>query len=62
MRYSFAPLALAALAVANPVPQGVTSAVAPEESAPAGCQTSSDGEFQIQVIEGNAKRGLQSVT
>ena len=50
MRYSIAPLALAALAAAKPMPQGVTSAIAPSASAPAGCSPDYSGSFQIQVV------------
>lgn len=40
MQYSLAVLALAAAAAASPFPQGVTEEIAPEASAPAGCQVS----------------------
>lgn len=50
MRSAFAPLAFAALAAANPMPQGVTSAVSPEASSPAGCSSSYSGAFEIQVV------------
>lgn len=63
MRYSLAPVALAALAAANPMPQGVTSAISPSTSAPAGCMPDYSGEFQIQVVNvtSTAKRGVQKV-
>lgn len=50
MRYSIASLALAALAAAKPMPQGVTSAISPSSSAPAGCSSSYSGTFEIQVV------------
>jgi len=61
MRYSLAPLALAALAVAKPVPGGVSSAVAPSSSPPAGCSTSYSGTFEIQVVNvtSSSKRAVQ---
>lgn len=64
MRYSLAPLALAALAVAKPVPGGVSSAVAPSSSPPAGCSTSYSGTFEIQVVNvtSSSKRAVQKVS
>ncbi|KXT06482.1 hypothetical protein AC578_6030 [Pseudocercospora eumusae] len=61
MRYSLAPVALAALAAANPMPQGVTSAIAPSTSAPAGCKPDYSGQFQIQVVNvtSTGKRGVE---
>ncbi|EME88948.1 uncharacterized protein MYCFIDRAFT_86151 [Pseudocercospora fijiensis CIRAD86] len=50
MRYSIAPVALAALAAANPTPQGVTAAISPSTSSPAGCKPDYSGTFQIQVV------------
>ncbi|KAK5717609.1 hypothetical protein LTR17_015962 [Elasticomyces elasticus] len=50
MQYSLTCLALAALAVAKPMPQGVTSAISPSASAPADCQASYDGTFSIQTV------------
>ncbi|EON61345.1 hypothetical protein W97_00559 [Coniosporium apollinis CBS 100218] len=50
MQYSLAVLALAAAAAASPFPQGVTEEIAPEASAPAGCQVSYPGEFQVTVV------------
>ncbi|WPH05006.1 protein containing internal repeats (PIR) [Acrodontium crateriforme] len=44
MRSALAPLALAALAAANPLPAASASA------APAGCQTSYSGKFEIQTV------------
>lgn len=63
MRYSFAPLALAALAAANPMPQGVTSAISPKSTAPAGCSPNYSGTFEIQVVNitGPGKRDLSLV-
>jgi hypothetical protein len=48
MQYAFGLLALAASAVA--APQGVTSAISPPSSAPAGCSPDYSGEFQITVV------------
>ncbi|KAK5710679.1 hypothetical protein LTR15_012835 [Elasticomyces elasticus] len=50
MQYSLTCLALAALAVAKPMPQGVTSAISPSASAPADCKASYDGTFSIQTV------------
>lgn len=50
MHYSFAAVALAGLAVAKPMPQGVTSAISPSGSPAAGCSTSYSGSFEIQVV------------
>ncbi|KAK5684472.1 hypothetical protein LTS10_004342 [Elasticomyces elasticus] len=50
MQYSLTCLALAALAVAKAMPQGVTSAVSPSTSAPADCKASYDGTFSIQTV------------
>lgn len=50
MRYSLAPVALAALAAATPVPQGVTESISPDGETPEGCLTSYDGEFNIQIV------------
>lgn len=64
MRYSFAPLALAALAAASPVPQGVTETLTPDGSAPAGCESSYDGGFNIQIVnvsDVSTKRSLTKV-
>ena len=62
MRYSFAALALAALTSANPMPQGVTSAIAPSGSPLAGCSTSYSGNFEIQVVNvTSSKRDVEKV-
>lgn len=62
MRYAYAPLALAALVAASPVPQGVTEEIAPDAPAPSGCETSYDGEFNIQIVnQTDAKRSLHKV-
>jgi hypothetical protein len=50
MRTAFATLALAVLAAAEPIPQGVTSAIAPDEAPPAGCSENYDGRFQISAV------------
>lgn len=53
-------LALAGVAVANPVPSGVTSAIAPSGTAPAGCSTSYASTFEISTVKiGSSKRGLE---
>lgn len=57
---TFVALALAGSVLARP--QGVTSAIAPEASAPAGCSDSSDSKFQISVVNvtsSASKRGVQ---
>lgn len=61
MRYSLAPVALAALVAATPVPQGVTENLPADGATPSGCQTSYDGEFNIQIVnvsDSSAKRSL----
>jgi len=50
MRTTLASLALVASALANPMPQAVTSVVAPDASPPSGCATSHEGTFQITVV------------
>lgn len=50
MRYAIAPAALAAVAAAVAVPQGVTENITPSTSAPAGCSGDYPGTFQIQVV------------
>lgn len=50
MRYTIAALALAGSALASPAPQGVTSAIAPSSSPPAGCSESHSGTFQITIV------------
>ncbi|KAF2658405.1 hypothetical protein K491DRAFT_267100 [Lophiostoma macrostomum CBS 122681] len=55
---TFVALALAGSAVA----QGVTSAIAPDASAPSGCETSADGEYQVSVVNvttSASKRGVE---
>jgi len=59
MRSAFAVLALAAAAAASPMPQGVSSAVAPSSSAPAGCESSYDGIFQVTVVKAPSKRAVE---
>lgn len=58
MQYTLVLSALAAIAAA--APQGVTSAISPMSSAPAGCSPSTAGTFQITVVNvtTNAKRDL----
>ena len=54
MRSAFAPLAFAALAAA--APQGVTSAISPSTTAPAGCNADYSGSFEISTVKvGNSK-------
>ncbi|KIX93425.1 uncharacterized protein Z520_10844 [Fonsecaea multimorphosa CBS 102226] len=52
--------ALAVSALASPLPQGVTSAIAPSSPAPEGCQPSYSGSFEITVVNvsSSAKRDL----
>nr|POE65938.1 cell wall mannoprotein [Quercus suber] len=55
MRYAFAPLALAALVAATPMP------ASPSASAPEGCSTDYPGTFEIQVVNvtsSSSKRDL----
>lgn len=61
MRTTLAVLALAASSMAKPMPQAVTSAIAPEAPAPSGCSESHDGTFQISVINvtSSSKRDLE---
>jgi hypothetical protein len=51
MRYAVASsIAFAAAVVASPVAQGVTDDIKPSSSAPSGCASSYDSDFQIQVV------------
>ena len=60
---SFAVAALAAVALANPMPQAVTSAVSPTGAAPAGCTGSVPGSYEITVVKpGIAARDLEKVS
>ena len=63
MQYSIAALAaFAAVALANPMPQGVTAAITPTGSAPASCTGTVDGSFEITVVKPSvAKRDVQKV-
>ena len=65
MRYTVAStVVFAAAAVASPVAQGVTESIKPDSSAPSGCFTSYDGEFQISVTNvssADTKRSLDKV-
>jgi len=60
MRYAVAST-LALVAAVSAAPQGVTSAISPQSSAPAGCKPSYDGKFQIQVVNAttSSKRSVQ---
>jgi len=63
MRSTFAGIAFAALAAANPMPQGVTSAISPSSSPLPGCSTSHSGNFEIQVLNvtSSSKRDVEKV-
>jgi hypothetical protein len=50
MRTAFATLVFAGVAVANPMPQAVTSAIAPSGTPPAGCYPNYDGMFVIGPV------------
>lgn len=50
MKTSLTFLALAASALASPRPDAVSSAVSPSSSAPAGCQASVPGNFEVQIV------------
>ena len=56
MRCTFASLALAAVAAAKPIPDGVSSAIEPSSSAAPACSENYDGTFQIQVLQAGGKR------
>ncbi|KAJ9656798.1 hypothetical protein H2198_004686 [Neophaeococcomyces mojaviensis] len=63
MKGGLALLALIGAALAKPMPQGVTSSLAPSASAPAGCQASAPGPFQITVVNvttSSSKRGIEN--
>ncbi len=66
LRNTFALLALAvSTALASPMPDAVTSAIAPSSPAPSGCQTSLSGTFEITVVNVSssaAKRDLEKVS
>jgi hypothetical protein len=62
MLRTFALLAAAGAVLASPVPQGVTSAISPSGSAPAGCSGTYPGTFEITVVNvTNSKRDLSEV-
>lgn len=63
MRYTLATLALVAAAYASPAPQGVSSAIAPASTAPAGCMMSYPGAFEIETVNvtSSKKRDLEKV-
>lgn len=55
MQYTVAAIfALAAAVKASPFPQGVTMAIAPSASAPAGCSPNFSGSFGIAVMTGGS--------
>ncbi|OJD34365.1 covalently-linked cell wall protein [Diplodia corticola] len=63
MKFAFALAAVAGTAMALPKAQGVTADLAPTASAPAGCQPTYAGTFQITIVNATtsssvAKRGL----
>lgn len=60
MKYSAIALALAGAAIANPVPQGVPSQIAPKSPAPPGCKVTVPGTFEIQVVNVSST-GVQKV-
>lgn len=64
MKTTFALAALAAVAFANPMPQGVNSAIAPTGSAPAGFQSTYPGTFEITAVNYTtaSKRSLEKRT
>ncbi|KAF2177191.1 hypothetical protein K469DRAFT_604189 [Zopfia rhizophila CBS 207.26] len=61
MKSTFAVLGLVASALAKPMPQGVTSAIAPDASAPASCSGSRSEPFRITVVNvtSSAKRDVE---
>ncbi len=63
MRAAFATLVFTALVAANPMPQAVTSAIAPNQSSPPGCSPNYDGTFEIGPvnISSSTKRSLDQV-
>ena len=62
MLRTFALLAAAGAVLASPVPQGVSSAISPSGSAPAGCSGTYPGTFEITVVNvTNSKRDLSEV-
>ncbi len=61
MRTTFTTFALAALALADPLPQGVTSAIAPSGTPPAECSENYNGVFQIAPVDSASKRSLGKV-
>ncbi|OCL03386.1 hypothetical protein AOQ84DRAFT_227453 [Glonium stellatum] len=50
MKSTFILLAIAMAALAKPMPQGVTSAIAPSASAPSGCSSNYPGSFEITIV------------
>jgi hypothetical protein len=62
MRTAFATLVFTALVAANPVPAGVSSAIAPNQSPPPGCSPNYDGTFLIGPVNvSSEKRDLDEV-
>lgn len=61
MQSTLAFLALAAAVVASPAPQAVTSSIAPAATAPAGCEASYSGDFQITVVNITAAAAKRDV-
>jgi hypothetical protein len=50
MKPSFVALVLMGSALAKPMPQAVTSAIAPESPVPSGCSESTSGNFRLTVV------------
>ncbi|OCL12729.1 hypothetical protein AOQ84DRAFT_142975 [Glonium stellatum] len=62
MQYVAALLALAAIAKGSPFPQGVSMAIPPKASAPAGCSSSYSGSFGIAVVSITSSSNIISTT
>lgn len=60
MKYFAAAAALAGAAAA--LPQGVTSAIAPQQTAPAGCQSTYSGDFSISVVNVTSSASKRSLS
>lgn len=62
MKAFFVAMALMGSALANPMPQAVPSPVAPDSPAPSGCSESTDGTFQLTVVnvtDSPSKRAME---
>ncbi|KAK5164202.1 uncharacterized protein LTR77_009896 [Saxophila tyrrhenica] len=60
MRFTLATLAFAVLAAADPIPQGVTSAIAPSGTPEAACSPNYNGVFEVIPVNSNTKRSLEA--